>query len=170
MGRSAKSSEFLKECMADALLQLMGEKPWDKITVDAITERAGVGRATWFRHFHTKNEALTYKIVQLWRRFETEQGFSRRRRYSPKSVPVFFEFAYQHRDVLDAIYRRDLQTTVYEAFYQIMTPQFGSEAPRDAYRSRFYSYGMFGLLGEWIRRGYRETPEELAAMFRYEHL
>ena len=170
MGRSAKSTDLLKECMADALLQLMGEKPWDKITVDAITERAGVGRATWFRHFHTKNEALTYKIVQLWRRFEVEQGFFPHRRYSPRNVPVFFAFAYRYRDILNVIYRQDLQTAAYEAFYQIMAPQFGSQDPRDAYRSRFYSYGMFGLLGEWIRRDYRETPEELATMFRYEHL
>ena len=42
MGASPKTTEFLKECMADALLQAMKEKPFPKITVNEITEIAGV--------------------------------------------------------------------------------------------------------------------------------
>ena len=36
MGASPKTTDFLKECMADALLQAMQEKPFSKITVEDI--------------------------------------------------------------------------------------------------------------------------------------
>lgn len=43
MPRRNKSTDFLKECIADAMLQLMEEKPLKKITVKEITDTAGVG-------------------------------------------------------------------------------------------------------------------------------
>ena len=49
MGQNAKATDFLKECMADALIQKMQEKPFEKVTVNEIADLAGVNRSTWFR-------------------------------------------------------------------------------------------------------------------------
>ena len=65
MGQNAKATDFLKECMADALIQKMQEKPFEKVTVNEIADLAGVNRSTWFRNFKTKNDALSFKIVIL---------------------------------------------------------------------------------------------------------
>ncbi|MGN1347465.1 MAG: TetR-like C-terminal domain-containing protein, partial [Acutalibacteraceae bacterium] len=35
----------------------------------------------------------------------------------------------------------------------------------ECYQSRFYAYGVFGLLEEWIKRGFKETPEEMEKLF-----
>lgn len=45
MARGTKTTEFLKECMSDALIKLMQEKNFSKITVNDITTVAGVGRS-----------------------------------------------------------------------------------------------------------------------------
>ena len=45
MGASPRTSDLLKECMADALLRAMKEKSFEKITVTEITEAAGVNRS-----------------------------------------------------------------------------------------------------------------------------
>lgn len=37
-------SDYLKECIADAILALIGDKPIEKITVDEIVKKAGVGK------------------------------------------------------------------------------------------------------------------------------
>ena len=42
MGRGTKTTEFLKECLADALIKLMREKDFDKIAVKEIADTAGV--------------------------------------------------------------------------------------------------------------------------------
>ena len=54
MGQNAKATDFLKECMADALIQKMQEKPFEKVTVNEIADLAGVNRSTWFRNFKRK--------------------------------------------------------------------------------------------------------------------
>lgn len=46
-----------------------------------------------------------------------------------------------------------------------MVPRYPKD-PAESYGARFYSYGLFGLLDEWIRRDFRESPEQLAEMFR----
>ena len=139
MGSSPKTTDFLKECMADALLRAMKEKPFSKITINEIADAAGVNRSTWFRNFSDKNEAITFKLIRLWHRWADEHGMN--------------------------IYRGELQACVYNAFYQVMMPQYGAD-PAECYEARFYSYGLFGFLDEWIKRGFYETPEQITELFR----
>ena len=165
MGASPKTTDFLKECMADALLQAMKEKPFSKITVNGIAETAGVNRSTWFRNFSDKNEAITFKLIRLWDRWADEHGMKERRRYTLDNAKDFFAFNYSIQDLLSEIYREKLQVCVYNAFYQVMMPQYGAD-PGECYEARFYSFGLFGFLDEWIKRDFYETPEEITALFQ----
>jgi hypothetical protein len=42
----------------EALMALMDEKPYDKITVSDIVEKAGIARQTFYRNFNNKNEVI----------------------------------------------------------------------------------------------------------------
>lgn len=76
--------------MADALLQLMKEKQFSKITINDISDATGVNRSTWFRNFETKNKALTFKLIQLWHRWADEHGMKERHRYTLDNAETFF--------------------------------------------------------------------------------
>lgn len=164
MGRGTKTTEFLKECMSDALIKLIQEKKAEKISVEEIISVAGVSRSTWFRNYSSKNEALTFKLVQQWNRWANDHGIVEPCQYNLSNSYDFFEFNYTIKDTLKIIYAANLQTCVYDAFYQIMMPKHNANA-FDCYKSRFYSYGLFGLLDEWIKRDFRETPEEMIDAF-----
>ena len=166
MGRSAKTTIFLKECMSDALLRLMGEKSMDKITFQEIAKTAGVGRSTWFRNFSDKSEALTFKLTQLWRRWAEEHSTCAVKRYTVDNAKDFFNFVYSIRDTINAIYKANGQSCIYSAFYEIIQPQQTSEDEPGCYQGRFYSYGLFGLLDAWVKRGFFETPEEMTTLYR----
>lgn len=47
-----------KKALQQGLLALIGEMPFADITVDDIAGRAGVGRATFYRHYATKDELI----------------------------------------------------------------------------------------------------------------
>ena len=143
MGASPKTTVFLKECMADALLKAMNEKPFEKITVDA----------------------LTFKLICLWERWADTHALAERRRYDPENAETFFDFNHSIRDTLSVICAAGLQTCIYDAFCRVMMPPEGAGAAA-CYEAQFYSYGLFGFLDEWIRRGFRETPGQLARLFR----
>ena len=124
MGGNAKTTEFLKECMADALIKILKTKSIEKISVPEIVEVASVGRTTFFRNFTTKNEVLTFKIVRLWERWAEEHNLDERKKFTLDNAVDFFNFNYSIRDLLELIYRRNLQSTVYDAFYEVMMPQY----------------------------------------------
>ena len=61
-----------RAALCDALLGLIEEKPFDQITVREITRTAGVGYATFFRHYPDKesllNDLAAGQISQLLER------------------------------------------------------------------------------------------------------
>jgi len=159
-----KNTDFLKDCMADALIEIMSTKNINKISISEITERAGVGRATWFRSFSSKNDALTYKLVKMWFDWTENHGIDKNIRYTANNALDFFEFSYNTKHIFNLLYSFDLQSVIYDAFYRIVIPQH-RDSPIDCYKSRFISHGLFGLLDEWIKRDYKESPNEMAELF-----
>lgn len=166
MSASPKTTAFLKECMADSLLQIMKKKQFDKITINEITQAAGVNRSTWFRNFNSKNEALTFKLIQLWNRWADDHDMGEHYRYTLDNADMFFAFNASIQEILLHIYREELQACIYDTFLQIMNPQHNNDDPVACYEARFYSYGLFGLLEEWIKRDFDQTPEQLTALFQ----
>ncbi|MFR9255857.1 MAG: TetR family transcriptional regulator [Merdibacter sp.] len=55
----------MKDFLAESLELLMQEKPFDKITIKQICDRAGVIRATFYNHFEDKYAALDYIADEL---------------------------------------------------------------------------------------------------------
>lgn len=164
MARGNKTTAFLKECLSDALIQLMREKDFEKISIKEIADTAGVGRATWFRNYTSKNEALTFKFVQVWKRWADEHAIAVRDRFDLANAKNFFQFNYEIKHILEIVYTSNMQSAIYDAFYQVMMPQYGANA-KECYQARFYSYGLFGLLDEWIKRGFKESVEEMVIFF-----
>ncbi|MCM1166943.1 MAG: TetR family transcriptional regulator C-terminal domain-containing protein [Lachnospiraceae bacterium] len=161
MSKNAKTTDFLKECMADVLLKLMDEKDFRKITINEIAEGANVNRSTWFRNYTAKTDALTFKLIRLWERWADDHNLAERRYFTTDNAVSFFEFNLSIRETLKTIYNAGLQSTIYDAFYQVMTlPK--EDNFLDSYKGRFYSYGLFGLLDEWVKRDFCETTEEMA--------
>jgi len=52
--------------MVEAFMALLAEKNFQALTVQAITERAGVNRATFYSHFPDKYALLNYSIRQAF--------------------------------------------------------------------------------------------------------
>ena len=165
MGANPKTTAFLKECLADALIQLLETKPIEKITIPEIAVLAGVGRTTYFRNFNSKDEMLSFKLLTLWDRWVEEHGVKTRRRYSSENALTFFQFNYSIRTLLVLMYSCGLQASLYRAFHLYWMPPDDAD-PRECYKSIAYSYGIFGILDAWIVRGFSETPEQMAEIVR----
>lgn len=161
MRRKDATTTSLKESIADALIRLMPIKAFEKITIEEITDLAKVGRVTYFRNFSSKMEVITFKLIQLWKQWAKDHGLTEKSRYSLDTAEHFFAFNYSIRDLHRIIYDANLQAAMYDAFYQVMVPPPEEDAV-ELYKNRFLSYGLFGLLDEWIKRNYRETPKEMA--------
>ena len=53
-----ESNQLTRECLQLAMMHLMSEHPYDKITVSEIVRRAGVSRTAFYRNYTDKEEIL----------------------------------------------------------------------------------------------------------------
>lgn len=164
MRRKNAATEFLKECMADALLKLLDKKSIDEITVSEITETASVARVTYYRHFNSKEELLYFKCHLIGERWYN--GLTEEQKKDTVFLTVsFFELTASLKELLLTLFRANLYHIVLLALYNAMREEAADASPEDAaYSTAFLSFGMFGILTEWIRSGCKQTPEELAEL------
>lgn len=89
-----------KQRLYSAFMQLVDEKPFDKITVQEILERADVGRTTFYTHFESKEDLFIGSHEQIVRvisqSFFSETG-DLRTEPSPELM-TFLQMSQQNRD------------------------------------------------------------------------
>ncbi len=157
-------TEYVLKSLGEALLELMKTKDMDKITIDELTGKARVGRATYFRNFRSKEELLTDYLVWKWRGYEKE--------YRLKDHPVndlyrirqYFLHCYSMRDVFSVILKQKLSGIILNA-YEIVFSNSDTDKINDSYEIIYMAYGLFGIVMKWAKNEYREPPEEMADIF-----
>lgn len=162
MGRRTETTEYLKECIANALIRLMNDAPVEKIRIQEITESAGVGRMTWFRYFSSKTDALVFKLQQLWNGWIGENPCSCRIG-SYEHALWFFSFWHSIRPLLSLL-NRHRQYDVLLQFFLLYAGAVDDGPGRERYHEMFFAYGMLGIVMEWTAGDFQETPEKLAAL------
>ncbi|MDR1429725.1 MAG: TetR/AcrR family transcriptional regulator [Spirochaetaceae bacterium] len=63
-GKQNGQPKRTKSYIFDALLLLMDEKPYNKITVSDITKRAGIARQTFYRNYNKKNDIIEQYLTK----------------------------------------------------------------------------------------------------------
>ena len=160
---SEKGTEFLKECIADAILELLREKPLDKITADDICKRSGVGRATYFRHFKSKEDAIVFKRRLLWQRYCARVGIEAYDRFHLESGLELVNFVYEIREMTLLLYSTGNKYILTEYFRTLAENEnFNLE---ERYRQKFLLFGLFGILDTWAQCGFDDPPEKILDRF-----
>ena len=161
MKKTPVSSLFMKDCFADAVIRLLEENRLDEIQVKQICEVSGYHRASWFRSFHSKHEAVTYKMVRLWQNWSEEHGLTVRDEFTLDNAEAFFCYNYEIRDITSLLYRRGLMDDVCASFTAILYSKYREDRYK-RYRAALFSYALFGVLQEWISHDFNEPPTVMA--------
>lgn len=167
MARQARTTENLKERMADALLDLLVQKPYADISVSEITDRADVGRATYYRHFASKDEVLLFKFKTIFERdLDVEDiPFDH---HSPQAMERYFTAYLSNlaasRDVLERVYAAGLDSLLFIYMYRTVVTEAADREIVDRYRVALHSASTFAIVDQWITSGFAQSPGELIDM------
>ena len=152
-------AERTKAQLGEAFISLLAEMPPERVTAEAITERAGMGRATWFRHFSSKSDAVTCALFARWMRWAADEAPA----LDPQAdLLPFLRMIYDQRETIALLYARGMRQSVLDASAKIADALVAGG--QTGYREKFYLYGFVGIQDEWVERGFAETPEEVAAI------
>ena len=133
----------------------------EKITVDALTAKAGIGRATYFRNFNAKEEILTAYIVWQWREYEKTHRLKEHRIDAPYRVEQYFAFCQSMKKTNDVIFAQQRQGAILNA-YEIIFRDYDLEEQQDTFARAYMAYGLYGVFLKWAKEGYTQTPSEMA--------
>lgn len=162
-----------RKWIVQALLKLMEEKPYHKISIKEITDTAGLVRKTFYRNFQSKEEVLYEYLAELMA--EAEKEFKALETWTPYSMAnAYFRFWYEHVHFLRLIQKNNLfiillkhldeyAPTIFEKFNADSTKIFDESFLK--YYTNFHSAGIWHMLEKWVDGGTKETPEQLAQIY-----
>ena len=155
---------YVKRQLTAALLELLEEKELRDISVSALTAAAGVHRVSFYRSYGEKEDVLREYLRRLFGEWTAE--YDRQDRRSDDDLCVhMFAHLWAYRDFYQLLNRRGLLYLLKDVLVQLCGPR--PEYPNlGAYAAAFISYGLYGWIEEWVARGMRESPEEMAELLR----
>ena len=158
-----QKNTYVKRQITDALLSLLKEKPLSDISVSELTDKAGIGRVSFYRNYQSKEDILreeSDRLIKEWGVLYESNPES-----APETLfPSLFDFYREHRDFYTTLYHAGMSSIMMETI--ISTIQITPEMQNlEAYMKSFWAYGIYGWMLEWIKRGMQESGKELTALF-----
>jgi AcrR family transcriptional regulator len=167
---------LIQSYLTEALLQLMGTKNFSDISVGEIAERAGVHRATFYRHFSSKDEVLRCALARMLRETEGDRKLLETD-FASFIRPVFQAF-FDNKNQMLRLYKAGLSGQILdvlkEYFHFEEIPDMavnggdgdgasgtGENINMEKYRMAYRTGGIYSCLLLWFSHDMRETPEEM---------
>ncbi|MDS0527655.1 TetR/AcrR family transcriptional regulator [Clostridium sp. SHJSY1] len=150
---------FIRDCVAEALAQLAKEKSYNEISVVDICKRAGIGRTTFYRYFNNsdgKKDVVFYKISRAWGIYSENHPESIKTNLSQ----ALMNYLYEEKEQFIWLYKNGLTDIIFEIFYvsTVMDPR---KQAQNLYADAFLAGGLFGVVYQWVKDGFREKPESI---------
>lgn len=161
------ATDRTKEYIIQALFALMKTMPFEAITVTDITKKAGVGRATYYRHFADKEEVIRYYFEQEVR------GFMPAIAAAPAKKDDFYEVIFkvfsgmkEKRGALDVIMRTHLEHVYLDFLNEAMIATCRERWASVSDYAAYYMAGcLFNVSLAWVRGGCAESVKSMADMY-----
>lgn len=180
--RARRSRRLLKE----ALFALILEKGYDAVKVEDITERADLGRTTFYLHYRDKEELLLESIdgiaEDLLARLRPPQwhaGESGASGFVLDAILIIFRHAHENAQLYQIILRGEGAGRVSGRLHSIISGRATAliheriavgglpvdpQVPLDVY-ANYFAGALLALVTWWLEAGMPYPPEEMAGMF-----
>ncbi|MDQ0246652.1 AcrR family transcriptional regulator [Bacillus fengqiuensis] len=171
-----------KQALKESFISLLSEKGFQAVTVQDITKRADVNRATFYSHYQDKHDMLEQMIAEILQEFtdainstpvdSKSQAITKESRPNAAFVRMF-EQIQKHADFYNVMlskkgipgFWRQMYGIIRECFYQrrlkLQPDDQQLIVPKDILSS-FTSSSYLGMIMYWLESGMVYTPEYMA--------
>lgn len=180
------------QSLRTALLELIKEKDYDDISIEEITERANVGRTTFYLHYKDKEDLLMEEISAIM--YERAQTLSEipfsvwvpvseedlKKNMALQPLLLVFEHIKNNSELYYLLLKSTNSSKIVDRIRKVSTDAIVkfveakmetdpipllSEVPIEFFAA-FFSGALISIVGWWITEDMRHSPEEVTNMFR----
>lgn len=162
-----------KKAIAQGFKELMAVKRFDKITISDITSKCNLNRQTFYYHFSDKYDLLTWiyqkdVICYLTEDVINEKNWSEQIYLALRAMQrddYFYINAFKSsgRDEFIFYFAQFITQTFEDLIHSIDSANI--DEGDCEFISRFYAYGIVGIIFNWVTNGMKESPEVLKTRF-----
>jgi AcrR family transcriptional regulator len=158
-----------RHALQHAMVELVLEKGYERVSVADVTDRADVGRSTFYAHYRDKEDLFLSGIED-----EIRSAFEDAPADASSSTEWLFRHAGQHVDLYRALVRRRggwelvrrrMEDTLTDVVAERLRAGGRADASVDV-AARYVASALLGVLTWWLASGATNQPEELDATFR----
>lgn len=163
-----------KKWLTDSLIELMAEKPFVKITIQEIVDRAQLSRSAFYSHYNRKEDILYTRVVEIYLS-HIERRCKLSHTTQLENYIATAQMYWDNRVLFRLMYQNGLQYIVYNAIMnnyettvQLVSQTLQTEPEdRDLYYSVFVPYhrrAEVDLALSWISSEHPAPVEEIGVL------
>ena len=181
------------KALRTALLELIKEKGYDSIFIEDITERADVGRATFYLHYKDKEDLLLEEFREManekvqvlteipfsdW--LQSQEDSDRGAKKPAPPLLIVFEHIYDNSELYYILLKSEKSSRIVERIRKISTEAIvkfvEAKAKTDPiplqfnvpieFFAAFFSGALLSTVDWWLEEEMRHTPSEMTYLFQ----
>ena len=154
-----KETAFFQQQLVDALLRLMQRNSFEEITISEIAAEADVGRATFYRHFKTKDDLLVYEFKRLTDQWRAGLPALAAMPFLARAE-AYLEFLRDNRRYITQLAEAG-KLDILEKYLVAVVVKHPEGSVYETYQEYSSAYFFLGVVYVWIRRDFADSPREL---------
>lgn len=159
---------YVIEHITESLLTLLENKAIEDISISELCDNAGIGRASFYRNYNSKEDILKAYINKLF--YEWKSDWEKNNSIPLSSaIGMIFEHFEQHRAFYHLLNERHLIYLLKDVILDTM--ELKPDLPKgEVYAKAFAAYSLYGWIEVWFQRGMQESAEEMKHLFQSQGL
>ncbi len=160
--------DYSRHYVTEALFRLMASRPYGEITVSDIAKKAGVGRATFYRYFSSKEDVIKYFLNRTGAEFSSEQI------YRPRSVEDYediikrvISYIRKYREKLKLLCKARLEYIYFDFVDSALSKHFTGDLENDnPYQAAGYAGAISNITLLWVKNNCEGDESVIFDAFR----
>jgi AcrR family transcriptional regulator len=162
-----ESNKLTRECIESALIILMSEKEYSKITISELVSKAGVSRTAYYRNYASKEDILKTFLRDIISDVTTAmEQFS----YVTELEPYWrtlFSTMKNHTKTFNVLINAGLGNVILEEITSHMVSSADCKDIKTKYEMIFWSGAIYNILTNWSKNDLNLTENEMVETCLY---
>lgn len=161
-----ETNRLTREAICTALMLLIKEQSFAKITITDIVKRAGVSRTAYYSNYSSKQEILADLVSSLIneinrRLLPYSDARTGKAKEPAKFIRVLFEVIYEQRNIYRTLFDANFNYIILERLTESMLAPLQDRSDENVYRIYFNAGALYNVFCKWVQSDFSKTIDEM---------